>query len=649
MSEWIINDYAERFDEEDDDSTTLKITNATKSPVTVSSTIVEIDASTRTKAVKITGNSRANEIDGGTKADTIYGGAGADEIEGNAGNDKLYGENGDDTLEGGKGADTLTGGDGNDVFVYSAGDGKDVIADYTSGEDYIMLDDDAEVTKSSLSGNDVILTIGNSANTIRLKNAKNKAVTFIDEDGEEIETITYRDTKNWVLSNTDESEITAEADTVTINSSSRTKAIEITGNAKANKILGGSAADTLYGGAGNDSIVGNAGSDKLYGDAGNDTLNGGKGNDTLTGGAGNDVFLYASGEGADVIADYEVGKDKIRITSGAITKSAVSGTDVILAVDSNSITIKGMKGKKLTIINSKGKTETMTIGSETGATITNSTSSPVSYASDKNIINIEAKNRSKDIKITANSNANSINGGSAADTILGGAGADTINGNNGNDKLSGEAGNDKLYGGAGSDSLSGGAGTDLLEGGAGLDTLIGGAGVDTLNGGTDNDTLTGGAGSDVYIYNPGDGHDYITDYASSEKISITSGVYSTLVSSKDVIINVGTDANNLTGSITLKNGKGKKLNIVGEATTVTASSSTTTENAFVEEHWFTEDNNFVTNGSDSIIKGDDLNSIISSNSDITTDNNYSFNIVETMNSSKDNNVTSLTYSQSSKK
>jgi hypothetical protein len=46
----------------------------------------------------------------------------------------LNGGAGNDTLWGGKKNDTLTGGDGSDIFIYRAGDGNDVIADYQSGD-----------------------------------------------------------------------------------------------------------------------------------------------------------------------------------------------------------------------------------------------------------------------------------------------------------------------------------------------------------------------------------------------------------------------------------------------------------------------------------------------------------------------------------
>ena len=70
------------------------ITNSSRSPVILGSTIRTVDASSRTTALKLTANALANTIRGGSGVDTIYGGACSDSIFGNSGNYKLYGEAG---------------------------------------------------------------------------------------------------------------------------------------------------------------------------------------------------------------------------------------------------------------------------------------------------------------------------------------------------------------------------------------------------------------------------------------------------------------------------------------------------------------------------------------------------------------------------
>jgi GH24 family phage-related lysozyme (muramidase) len=73
--------------------------------------------------------------------------------------------------------------------------------------------------------------------------------------------------------------------------------------------------------------------------------------------------------------------------------------------------------------------------------------------------------------------------------------------------------NNLLVGGAGADTLWGGKGADYLMGNGGVDTLDGGEGDDILIGGKDTDHLNGGAGTDKYVFNSGDGKDFITDNA----------------------------------------------------------------------------------------------------------------------------------------
>jgi Ca2+-binding RTX toxin-like protein len=69
------------------------------------------------------------------------GGGGHDFLTGGAGVDVLNGGTGNDTLEGGRGLDILTGGAGADRFVFSGGDGHDLITDFQQGIDKIAVGD----------------------------------------------------------------------------------------------------------------------------------------------------------------------------------------------------------------------------------------------------------------------------------------------------------------------------------------------------------------------------------------------------------------------------------------------------------------------------------------------------------------------------
>lgn len=73
------------------------------------------------------------------------------------------------------------------------------------------------------------------------------------------------------------------------------------------------------GGSGDDFLAGGGRNDLMDGGAGRDTLNGGAGHDTLRGGAEADVFVFndlVAGE-RDVIADFQIGEDQIRLSGVA--------------------------------------------------------------------------------------------------------------------------------------------------------------------------------------------------------------------------------------------------------------------------------------------------------------------------------------------
>jgi hypothetical protein len=92
---------------------------------------------------------------------------------------------------------------------------------------------------------------------------------------------------------------------------------------KVEDVAGGSGGDTLTGDGKDNRLAGNGGGDELDGASGNDVLFGGHGRDTLTGGDGRDFFVFdtkPAGSNADVIVDFTLGLDKIRL-DGAIFKA----------------------------------------------------------------------------------------------------------------------------------------------------------------------------------------------------------------------------------------------------------------------------------------------------------------------------------------
>ena len=110
----------------------------------------------------------------------------------------------------------------------------------------------------------------------------------------------------------------------------------------------------LVGSSHDDTLTGDGHGNRLWGGAGADTLTGGVGADVLTGGAGDDLFRFAAGDGADTIADFADGEDRIDlrghtgITSfGDLTITQSSGDVVIDLGGGDQITLSGVTVSEL--------------------------------------------------------------------------------------------------------------------------------------------------------------------------------------------------------------------------------------------------------------------------------------------------------------
>ncbi|GAA6159961.1 hypothetical protein NBRC116589_21350 [Ruegeria sp. HU-ET01832] len=109
-------------------------------------------------------------LDGGLGNDMIEGGRGNDIIDGGAGDDEICGGTGDDIINGGTGNDRLEGNRGADTFVFEAGLGDDVIADFeafANGDTLDLtsaafdLDEFADLAAvASQDGDDVVIDLG---------------------------------------------------------------------------------------------------------------------------------------------------------------------------------------------------------------------------------------------------------------------------------------------------------------------------------------------------------------------------------------------------------------------------------------------------------------------------------------------------------
>ena len=222
--------------------------------------------------------------------------------------------------------------------------------------------------------------------------------------------------------------------------------------------------DTL---AGIENVVGSNHRDTLTAAAGGSVITGGREDDTLTGGAGSDTFVFAPLDGDDEITGFTVDGD-------AQDKIDLSAFTSIASLDD-------LKDTK----DSNGEI------SDTGTAVE---------------INLP---NDGEIRLNGVTNADSL----TADNFI--FYTKPIIGNTG-DRF-----NNEINGGSGDDAIYGEQGRDILNGGAGDDEIYGGEDNDTINGGEGDDWLDGGPGIDTFVFEPGNGNDYIMDYTSGEKIDLS--------------------------------------------------------------------------------------------------------------------------------
>jgi Ca2+-binding RTX toxin-like protein len=142
-----------------------------------------------------------------------------------------------------------------------------------------------------------------------------------------------------------------------------TSRVTVHGNEGSDTLQGGDANDALWGDLGDDALAGGIGSDVLRGgvgadtisgDAGNDRIEGGDGDDWLTGGANADRFVFATGWGNDIIADFESRIDKLDLSGvgGVAGRGDLSivqvGSSTSILFGSASITLSTFDATQLT-------------------------------------------------------------------------------------------------------------------------------------------------------------------------------------------------------------------------------------------------------------------------------------------------------------
>jgi VCBS repeat-containing protein len=326
--------------------------NGSSSSTTATVTVNDVASET------LVGSAGFDQIFGGDNVDVFNGGDGDDSLDGGGGDDTITGGAGDDDLYGGTGTNTLIGGTGNDRYNISsttdtitevAGGGFDVVLASVD----VTLSATTEVELIVLTGSAANATGSDTANTIIGNGLANILTggggddTLIGGAGDDqlfgglgADTL-YGGTGANILSGGagDDGYYDVDSGDQIIETSGGGYDIAFTigdfalsANAEVELlIMGGTAVSTTGSSTGN-YIIGNAsdniirglgGDDILSGNGGNDILDGGTGADMLIGGAGADQFRISSTDGADTIADFTSGQDKIALDSGLFSSTGV--------------------------------------------------------------------------------------------------------------------------------------------------------------------------------------------------------------------------------------------------------------------------------------------------------------------------------------
>lgn len=275
---------------------------------------------------------------------TIYGGDGDDLIQSRAENPDyikgavIYGGAGDDTIRSNNAADVIDGGAGADNIELNLAPGAIPVYAYPAVA--------GNFRQSATLGDGGWASGGGGADTIN-------GSTLDDylRGGKGADTIKGGNGADLISGDKGADKVSGQRGNDDISGGKGDD--KISGNVGEDKLSGNKGADKLYGGASADEIYGNKGDDVIKGGSGDDLILGGKGDDKLVGGLGIDNFVFAAGDGDDIIKDFEDGVDLIQINATLASTGALiveeQGAHTLVTFEDVSILIKNVDYTQITL------------------------------------------------------------------------------------------------------------------------------------------------------------------------------------------------------------------------------------------------------------------------------------------------------------
>lgn len=243
--------------------------------------------------------------------------------------DKLTGTTNDDILQGDDGIDYISTLEGADLVRAEMGD--DIVTLAADG----VWDSGYAAENMSYSvwvgtGEKVVLTGYNQFNDVVY-------------GGGDVDTIVLTDGSDaFFLDNiytAHHSSLTLSSTTRGVDSTARIEGIEVIYAGEGNDIVDLTSdnfnlieAITIHGEAGNDILWGSTGIDTINGGTGNDVINGGAGSDILTGGSGADEFQFTASSAADIVTDFNITEDSIKLYYRAEDKHTYDDISILNGV-----------------------------------------------------------------------------------------------------------------------------------------------------------------------------------------------------------------------------------------------------------------------------------------------------------------------------